>query len=344
MITPKSDHSFAIIICTYNPEERILARVLGAIADLDLEQDTGLECVIVDNNSTLAVSEMDCVKVFLKKCTWAKVITEPEPGKTFALLAGLQATIANNIIIVDDDNELDKNYLKILRKYFDTYSCVAVWGPGRIIVDFTDPVPEWFSNDFRSLFIERNFRHTQYGCALETYPTFFPYGLGMAVKRSILDRYYQEVKKGRLTSVDRKGSCLSCGAGDLQIVWEACKIGLAAGTTPELKMKHLISSRKSNSQYIKELQFGLAATTMQASAESFPSYREELVKLIPSDVAFLCTILRMILSHMLRLKCKRLVVDLAGYLGTVVGLLQATGSNKLRWAHHLVRLFRLKQP
>lgn len=331
---------FAIIICTFNPEERIFTRTLKAAAALEVEEGIGIECIIADNNSDTPVVEMDCVKDFLKENNWAKVITEPTQGKTFAILAALKVTTAPNIIICDDDNELDVKYLKILRIYLDKYPFVSAWGPGKIAVEFIDPVSDWFAKNFKCNFFEKNQHYTQYGCVLEEWPLFFPYGLGLAVKRLILDRYNEAIKGGRLNSADKIGNVCT-GGGDKQIIWEACKIGFAAGSIPELKLTHVISSKKSNLRYIKRSTFSSVSYGTVVFVESFPTEKEKLLKSIPSDVAVTCLIFRVILSHIIRLRCRRLSVDLSYYIGSIVGKLQATGSNKLRWVYFLVKLLGL---
>jgi glycosyltransferase involved in cell wall biosynthesis len=50
--------SISILICTYNPDEQIFRRTLKSVESLILREDIPVECIIVDNNSTLPVSQL----------------------------------------------------------------------------------------------------------------------------------------------------------------------------------------------------------------------------------------------------------------------------------------------
>lgn len=339
--TLKSVPDIAIIICTFNPEERIFSRVLKAIETLEVPENLSLECVIVDNNSTTPITETACVKDFLEKCNWAKVTVELKQGLSFARIAGMKSTTAPVIIFIDDDNEPSANYITVAKHYLDTHPCVAVWGPGKVTVEFLDPVSDWFDKNFRVHFQEKECQYTEYGCVMATWTTFYPFGTGQVLKREILEKYSQGVEAGILDFTDRKGSSLSSG-GDIQIVWEAVKMGLAAGTSPKLQLTHLISGKRSNLQYVKRLTFGTSSSYMPALVESFPSEKEKVLKLIPSNWKILHDIIRITIRDLRKFRYKLLLIDLAQYLGSVLGILRSTGCNERRWIYEIVRLLRLE--
>ena len=56
---------YSLIICTYNPDERLLERCLHAVHQLNLENISS-EVIIVDNNSTIPVSGLPCILQYLK--------------------------------------------------------------------------------------------------------------------------------------------------------------------------------------------------------------------------------------------------------------------------------------
>lgn len=51
MVTTPRPPAISVVIPAYNPQERIFSRVLTAVAGL-CTNDAGIDCVIVDNNST----------------------------------------------------------------------------------------------------------------------------------------------------------------------------------------------------------------------------------------------------------------------------------------------------
>lgn len=81
---------YSIIICTYNPDERLLKRCLSAITQLDI---SGLraEVILVDNNSTEPLSGLSYIKDFLTKKKETKFIEVKEQGLSYARMGGIAA-------------------------------------------------------------------------------------------------------------------------------------------------------------------------------------------------------------------------------------------------------------
>ncbi len=341
-------HDIAIVICTYNPEERLFARTLKAVEQLEIPKSLTVECVIVDNNSSTPLIQLSYVKDFLESCSWAKVITESKQGLSYARITGFKSTTSPIIILFDDDNEPDKNYLKAAVDCLNQYHCLAALGPGKVNVEFIDPVSDWVDKNLRGHFQEKFFQHTQYGCVMENWMDFYPLGTGLVVKREALEKYCQEFAAGRLASSDRKGSSLSSG-GDLQIVWEAVKMGFAAGSSPELQITHLVPGKRSNLKYVMRLSFGATSSYVQAIIESFPSEKEKSLETIPSNIIIFLKMIIVILTRIFKSKntlspvvlSKLLLIDLAKYTGEVVGTLRAAKYTDWHWIYNIVKLLKL---
>jgi len=331
----------SIIIPVYNPEEPILARVLAAIESLETNTGSSVECVIVDNNSQHPVHELAIVRSFLDRCHWARVIREPRQGLTFSRTAGIKATTAHVIIVFDDDNEPAADYLKIARFCLDTWPCVGVWGPGRISLAFLNPVPEWFRRRFGEAFNEKDQPYPEFGCVPASWARFYPIGMGQIIRREVAERYLEAVEGGRLSSTDRKGNNLASG-GDVQLVWEAVKMGFAAGVHPGLRVTHLIPQRRANLSYVKRVAFGCASSYLPALVESFSSEKATISNRIPSNLHILGRLLRITLRNLSRFQLRYLTVELAPFLGEVVGTLRAAHSQKRRWVFGLVKLLKLE--
>ncbi len=314
--------SLSILICTYNPEEQILRRTLKSVESLIIPEGVPIECIVVDNNSQIPVEQLPYVEKFLKNCSWSKVIQETRQGLTFARMAGFQATKNSLIIFIDDDNEVSPSYLKALIDLFIKYPSVGAWGPGNVSVEFMRNVSDWFSRNFKHIFQERHDKYNKYGCVPGTWTSFYPIGTGLALRREILDRYCAEIENGNLSSSDRKGKSLSSG-GDIQIVWEAIKMGYAAGVAPSLDVKHLIPSNRSNLDYVKRLTFGTASAYFPALVECFPEERQTIVNTTPSSLRIIYTICQIIFQKLRKFNLKMIGIDLAYYLGSMSGHFQA---------------------
>lgn len=331
---------FSILVCAYNPDEKIFRRTLKSIESLIIPANIPVECTIVDNNSPTPIEDIPYVREFLGHCSWAKVIRETRQGLTFARIAGFRASNNSCIVFIDDDNEVSSSYLEALVDLFVKYPTVGAWGPGNVNVEFVGNVSEWFSNNFKELFQERHTRYNQYGCVPETWASFYPFGTGLAVRRKILERYCNEVNNGNLCSADRKGKSLSSG-GDIQIVWEGIKMGYAAGVAPALAVNHLIPANRANLDYVKRLNFGTADSYLPCFVSSFPEMKSSIIADMPSSFSIVRTIVRKTIVHFIKLKLRVLTIDLANHLGAASGYYQVAQKNN-RIVNFMIQQLKLR--
>ncbi len=259
-------YNFSAVICTYNPDERLLTRCLKSLLEQKLI-DVHFECIIVDNNSDVPVEQLAIIKA-LKSYPNFKVIKEPKPGLSHARITGVVNSTSPVIVFVDDDNELYEDYLQNLKLLLETYPSVGAWGPGIIKVDYIDGVAGWIKTYFSNLFQEKSTPYTQYGC-VAGWPDYYPAGSGLIIKREIFECYISLYEKRILTATDRKGNSMA-SAGDSQIVWTAVKMGLASGTSPLLKLTHIIPEKRVSVSYLKKLNYGVSNSYYKAFHEMFP--------------------------------------------------------------------------
>ena len=154
--------TISIVIPSYNPQERILARVLSAVGVLMTRDQGGIECVIVDNRSSPPVADLPCVRAFLSANSCARVVREETQGLTYARLAGIRATSGDVVVVFDDDNVPAPSFVNVVRTCIEKYPSVGVWGPGVIDVELLDPVPAGMDRRLRELFAQRNTRFVEY--------------------------------------------------------------------------------------------------------------------------------------------------------------------------------------
>ena len=327
-----------IAICTYNPDPRLLARTLNAVAALQLP--VPVECVIVDNASDRAVAELPVVRDFLARCPWARVVTEAKPGLSYARIAAVNATTAPLLCFVDDDCEPASDYLAIALRILDDKRCIGALGPGEVVVEYVDPVPDWFAARFTHHFQEKHHDGLTYGCVSASWTDYYPPGSCMVVRREVLTRYRDAFLGGELSASDRTGDSLASG-GDTQIVWEAVKLGFAAGISSNLRIRHLIPAKRSNLRYMKRLSFGTSSSYLPALIGSFPAERAKYAA--PANAQIASGALKLIARHVLRMRLKFLPIELAAYLGRITGTLRATGERR-RWVDRCVRLLGIIAP
>lgn len=337
-----SGADIAVAICTYNPDERLLTRTLAAVEAQTIAATGAVECVIVDNNSSRAVAQLPVVASFLGRCSsWARVIREPQPGLSYARIAAIDATTAPIVCFVDDDNEPAADYLRKALDILGEHPDIGAIGPGKVAVEFIDPVDAEFAQRFRPHFQEKDAGELTYGCVDATWKDYYPPGSCLTVRREVLAQYRAKYLAGALTASDRVGNALSSG-GDTQIVWEAVKMKFAAGISPDLRIVHMIPAKRSTLAYMKRLCYGTASSYMPHFVNSFPEARQRAVTPLPTDLQITRNALRIAARNLVRFRAGLAAVDLASYFGALIGMMRASDGVDRPWLRRYVRLLRLE--
>lgn len=313
--------SVSIIVCTYNPDERVISRLLQAL--INMQKETFLyEIILVDNNSTPSITEREFTRNFLKRCPHASVLVEQEAGLTAARLAGIAAAQYEWLLFFDDDNEPAADYLVKAAEAIEQHT-VAAWGPGSIKVEYTDGSNEWL-NSQKTLFQERHEVATRFDHKPE-WQECYPFGTGMIIRKEIALEYASRVKQGRYTLSDRKGKSLASG-GDVQLVLTAIEKGYAAGVVAGMQLVHIIDASKANLAYMRRQQYGTASAYIKAYNQVF-----EQNPLLPVKVSNKQVLLRIYSLYRIYRKqmCKKdFQLLLASRLGEINAAVVATGQKK----------------
>lgn len=235
----------SIIICTHNPREQYLKRVLSALEEQTLPVSEW-ELIVVDNASSSPLAD-------LFDLSWhpaARHVREEELGLTPARLRGIAKARGDVIVFVDDDNVLSKTYLAEAVSIGERYPFLGAWG-GSIDLEFEVPPPEWVLQ-YRSHLAYRNFsspRWSNIKSDLESQP----YGAGMCLRREVCQRYAKNVSNDKFRrSLDRKGTNLLAG-GDIDLVLTASVFDYGWGNFPTLQLVHLIPTSRTKEQYLLRL-------------------------------------------------------------------------------------------
>jgi glycosyltransferase involved in cell wall biosynthesis len=259
-------------------------------------------------------------------------VSEPKPGLTNARMAGFRAASGKFLVFFDDDNQPGADYLLQVNEAFQAFPNVGVFGPGHITVEFMGNPPAWVSFN-KPYFQERHFDAPRYAC-MESWQDFFPPGTGQSMRRSVFENYASMVQSGQLSATDRSGKSLS-SAGDVQLVFEAVKMGFAVGVFPGMQTRHLIAETKANARYIRRLLFGMAVSYPEAYAECFPHTR----KVLPyhTNWAIFLKIWDLFWKRIVvRKSPKAFLFLLSELLGRVYGSNHARGHNKSSFWFQLI--------
>ena len=152
---------FSIITCTYNGEDR-LGKTLKYLSQLLLPEDYSVELILVDNASTDGTIEFaDDLWKKLGSPFPLIVYEEKRTGKGYAVETGYDAAKYSYLLIVDDDNWLDPNYLIHAADLFSQHSDVAIL-QGKSEGVFEKEPPAWVHNFLPFYIIGSPIRRTGY--------------------------------------------------------------------------------------------------------------------------------------------------------------------------------------
>jgi glycosyltransferase involved in cell wall biosynthesis len=242
----------SVIIPTYNPESERFERVLDSLSNQSLDKSLW-ELIIVDNNSTNGYLDKLVFSIGLDY----KIVKEYKQGLTWARLRGFSEATSDFIVLVDDDNLLEKSYLEIVKNEFDCNPKLGAIG-GKSIGQFeTDLFPSYFDKIKEMLAIrdmgeEKIYFELAPNELLTTYPDNSPIGAGMGIRKSALSKYQKEANQKQFLALDRTGDKLSSG-GDNEIVLSIIQNGYGILYSPQLTLVHIIPAFRLNPSYLAKL-------------------------------------------------------------------------------------------
>ena len=243
-----------IIICTHNPNQDYLEKVLKALQDQTLKAENW-ELLLIDNASdTILSSEIDL--------TWhpqSRHIREEKLGLTPARLQGIKEAVAETLVFVDDDNVLDSDYLEVALQISKDYPFIGAWG-GQIKGEFEVAPPDW-TKPYLPFLAIREFQEDKWSNLLHQGETT-PCGAGICVRKIVAEKYSDIVcNDSKRLGLDRQGKLLmSCG--DTDLAFTACDIGLGTGQFKALKLTHLIPANRLTEEYLIKLVEGMKYSQM----------------------------------------------------------------------------------
>jgi len=236
----------SVIIPTYNPDLRRMSQTLDGLKEQTLPQNLW-ELLIIDNNSSFDFGD----KIDLSWHPRARIIREPKQGLTFARLKGFSEAKGDIVVLVDDDNILEKDYLKVTSDIFGSYPSVGAVG-GKSIPLFEYEQPAWLKEFYGNLAL-RDFGDSIVIDSWNfTYPHTAPVGAGIGLRKTALKSYFSRMSAEKNPITDRQGKSLSSG-GDNDIVLEILKSGWQIGYFPSLSLMHIIPYERVQPSYLARL-------------------------------------------------------------------------------------------
>jgi glycosyltransferase involved in cell wall biosynthesis len=212
-----------------------------------------LSVVVVDNASNPAISKSVFEPLNGSRFS-TKLIQEPIPGIARARAAAANATLADWILFVDDDNELDSNYLSNGLRVIHEHPTVGCFGGKLALPDSIRP-PSW-SRPFLPYLGIKDFGEQRVECLSNHWGPWEPPTAGAFVHRDVLREYLRRAnasehffRLGRTA-----GKLLSCE--DSILMRGAAQVGRSNAYEPSLTLQHHLAPFKFKFSYLVRLMYG----------------------------------------------------------------------------------------
>ena len=171
-----------VILCTYNRCDS-LATALDSVAVSRLPPSVSWEVLVVDNNSTDRTHEV--VERFASQHPGRfRYAFEPHPGKSHALNTAIHRTNASILAFMDDDVQVDPDWLCLLTRIFDDPQFAGAGGRILPASEFTPPA--WLETSARYALAPLAMFDLGSAAGRLREP---PFGTNMAFRREVFARY-----------------------------------------------------------------------------------------------------------------------------------------------------------
>jgi len=118
----------SVIICTYNGSKR-MEHTLEALKKQNIPKNLNWEIILIDNASTDdTYQKMLELSKTLFNSTNFRIFKEPKPGKAHALYKAYEEAHYELMLVCDDDNWLQPDYLRIVNEVFKNNPDIALLG------------------------------------------------------------------------------------------------------------------------------------------------------------------------------------------------------------------------
>lgn len=253
----------SVIICSYNPRKEFLERTLLALKKQTLNYEKW-QIILVDNASDYDLS----LNFDLSWHPNAVYTREEKLGLTHARLKGIAIAEGKLYVFVDDDNELNNNYLEESIQISKDYPHIGTFG-GEQVGDFEIEPPKWMKPHLSWLAV----RHVTRDVWSNSYIwESTPSGAGMVVRKEIAIKYALNTKNSPVKQLLGRSGNNTISGEDGDIAYTSIDIGYGCGRFKALSLVHIIPKQRLNEDYLIKLHEGIVASKIILDFSRNPNY------------------------------------------------------------------------
>lgn len=239
------NYGVSVIICCYN-SSKVIEKTLKSIINQKVSDIIPWEVIIVDNASTDNTSEI--IKQYWQNHNCLaplKIVKEKIPGLSTARKTGFENARYEFMILCDDDNRLEENFISRVFDVMSRDKMIGVLG-GQSTAEFESLPKNWFYDWQNSFAIGKQSETSGNITGLRGYV----WGAAMTVRKNAWNYLLKSGFKSRLS--DRKGMTLTAG-GDTEICYALRNQGWKIWYDSGLKFTHYITKERINWKYLRKL-------------------------------------------------------------------------------------------
>lgn len=240
-----------VLICTYKPRMDVLG---ACIWSLNKQTFRDFTVIIVDNGGTLKVEDFEDLKVPFV------LVHEPRVGTGYAKLTAFELSAAELLVWVDDDNELQADYLERAWKLAAMRSDIGCFGGRLFLPGYLWGLTTVATRPFLPYLAIKEEPSRLEGQTVGWGP-WHPPGAGLVCRRSVARVWAEKTRingAGRLGR-RKRGSGFVCGE-DSYMVAQAAMLGLKTAHEPELTLLHHLDPKRLKPIYLLRLLWGFGQT------------------------------------------------------------------------------------
>jgi glycosyltransferase involved in cell wall biosynthesis len=269
-----------ICICTYNPRLEVFTLVLNAIANQTIPKDT-YQVWIVDNGSNPAISDRDLTPLALIDIEY-HLIYEPNLGIMYARRRAIKVTNSEILVFVDDDNELQPDYLENALKITMENPNIGCFG-GKLLLAPKLKYPQWIEPILPYLAIKDLGNTEITKCVkIEEWGVWEPPTAGMVLKRAIANLYLKRLDAlPKDLLLGRKGNQGLLSSEDSFLARGSYELGLSCSYQPKLKLFHHLDSQRFRLSYMLRLGYSYGRSNVLLDRSlNIPVIRMSITELV----------------------------------------------------------------
>jgi glycosyltransferase involved in cell wall biosynthesis len=247
------DLTLDVCICTHNPRTDIFQLVLKALVR-QTEERKSFRVLIVDNASKPSL-RVENYGLLSDAGIAVSIVREIRLGNIFARARVYQETTGNWILFVDDDNELEPDYIEKGLEIIRNRPELGCFG-GKLKMPEKIKVPEWMKPLVPFLAI-RDFGDKEITNIADHWGEWEPVTAGGFIRRDVLGLFARRVLHDPETHVlGRKGNSTLNSCEDSLMMAGAFHLGLACSYQPGLSLNHHVRPERFQLSYLLRLMYG----------------------------------------------------------------------------------------